>query len=44
MVRHEKRWATYQALNGQRDEWSELPEMELEGKREPVLVFAPSDE
>jgi len=36
--------ATYQALDGKGEEWTELPEMELEGKREPVPVFAPSDE
>ena len=36
--------ATHQALDGKREGWSELPEMELEGKREPVSVFAPTDE
>jgi adenylate cyclase len=33
--------ATYEALDGRREDWTELPEMELEGKREPVAVFAP---
>jgi len=35
--------ATHAALNGDSDGWKELPDMELEGKREPVSVFAPSD-
>lgn len=35
--------ATHSALNGDADGWKELPDMELEGKREPVSVFAPTD-
>jgi adenylate cyclase len=34
--------ATHAALDGSSDGWRELPEMELEGKREPVQVYAPS--
>jgi adenylate cyclase len=33
--------ATHAALNGEGGDWCELPEMELEGKREPVKVYAP---
>jgi len=36
--------ATRAALDGQGDGWRELPDMQLEGKREPVQVFAPGDE
>jgi adenylate cyclase len=35
--------ATRAALDGKADGWRELPEMELEGKRDPVQVFAPGD-
>jgi adenylate cyclase len=34
--------ASHAALDGARGDWDELPEMELEGKREPVQVFAPA--
>ena len=33
--------ATHAALDGDGAGWKELPEMELEGKREPVRVYAP---
>ena len=33
--------ATREALDGDRDGWEKLPDMELEGKREPVQVYAP---
>ena len=35
--------ATLAALNGDGDEWEELPDSHLEGKREPVKVYAPAD-
>jgi class 3 adenylate cyclase len=36
--------ATHNELDGSAGGWRELPEMELEGKREPVRVYAPADE
>ncbi len=36
--------ATHDALDGDGDGWKKLPEMELEGKREPVQVYAPVEE
>jgi adenylate cyclase len=34
--------ATYAALDGDAGDWKELADMHLEGKREPVSVFAPA--
>ncbi len=36
--------ATHAALDGDGGGWKELPDMEFEGKREPVSVFAPAND